>query len=267
MPRVTTSDQQQVAYVDHGGDGSPVVMLHSFLMDGRMFDPQVEALGGAHRCITVDERGHGGTPADAPFDYWDVARDVTAVLDELGIERAAVVGTSQGGFVALRVALLAPERVTGLAVMGTSAAPEPEESATQYSELAAAWATHGPSDELLDVVQSVCLGDHPAGPWRDRWAAVDGAVLQRIMSTLVGRDGIEDRLGEIEVPVLVMHGDEDGSYPVARAEEIAAAVPRCEQLVVVPGGAHFLSLTDADEVTPMLVRFLERLDQRAATAG
>ncbi|MDT7805305.1 MAG: hypothetical protein QOI78_8738, partial [Actinomycetota bacterium] len=66
------------AFTDHGGPGPAVVLLHSFLMDGRMFAPQLPALDGFRR-ITIDERGHGGTPAPGPFGYWDVARDVLAV--------------------------------------------------------------------------------------------------------------------------------------------------------------------------------------------
>lgn len=135
---VTLPGGQEVAYTDHGGSGPVVVLLHSFLMDGRMFEPQLAAFDG-FRCVTVDERGHGGTPASGPFDYWDVARDVLGVLDHLGVERAAVVGTSQGGFVALRMALLAPERVTALAVLGTSAAAEDPAVAAGYRAVLDAW--------------------------------------------------------------------------------------------------------------------------------
>src|ERR1700754_1457108 len=126
---VTLSSGQRLYYTDHGGHGPAVVLLHSFLMDGEMFAPQVAALGEEFRLITVDERGHGGTPADEPFDYWEVAHDVLALLDQLGIQRAAVVVTSQGAFIGMRMALTAPDRISALAVLGTSAAAEDAEIA------------------------------------------------------------------------------------------------------------------------------------------
>src|SRR5436309_113068 len=143
---------QGLHYVDHGGDGPPVVLLHSFLMDVDMFAPQVAALGDSFRLIALDERGFGGTPADAPFTYWDIARDVLGLLDQLGIERAAIVGTSQGGFIALRVALLEPARVSALVLMGTSAAAEDPQVAATYRQLAATWKEQGPVEPLLDTV-------------------------------------------------------------------------------------------------------------------
>lgn len=166
---------QRLQYVDHGGDGPVVVALHSFLMDGEMFRPQLAELGDRFRFITVDGRGHGGTPAGGPFSYWDVARDVLGLLDELGIGRAAVMGTSQGGFVGLRMALLAPDRVAALVLLGTSAAAEDVKSAAHYRQLRDTWVTNGPVEGLLDMVATICLGDTPAAEWKAKWRAVDGA--------------------------------------------------------------------------------------------
>lgn len=256
MPAVTTAGGQRVHYVDHGGDGPAVVLLHSFLMDTTMWAPQVAVFGDGYRLVAVDERGHGGTPAEGPFDYWDVARDVFAVLDRLEIDTAAVIGTSQGGFVALRMALLAPGRVTSLAVLGTSGEAEDEQVADAYRQLARVWLEQG-ADSVVDGVAKICLGDADASDWTPKWRHVPGERLMRIMNVLVDRDGVLDRVGEIDVPVLVLHGTADLAYPVARAEALVAALPKAEPLVTIEGGAHFLSLTDADAVTPHLRRFLD----------
>jgi pimeloyl-ACP methyl ester carboxylesterase len=242
--------------VDHGGTGPAVVLLHSFLMDGEMFAPQVAALGDAFRLVTIDERGHGKTPADGPFTYWDVADDVLAVADELGIDRFAVVGTSQGGFIGLRLALLAPDRITALAVLGSSAAAEDPQVAEAYRGLGALWATQGPTDQLLDMVATICLGAMDSSAWKIKLRALPADRVTMLLDTLTGRDGVVDRLGEISCPTLVLHGSADAAYPVARAEEIVAAVPKAEPLVLVEGGAHFLSLTDAAAVNPPLREFL-----------
>ncbi len=104
----------RVAYDDTGGDGPPILLSHGFLMDRTMFAPQVEALRPDYRVVTWDSRGHGDTVDDGqPFTYWDLADDCLGLMDHLGIDRAVVGGMSQGGFVSLRVALAAPDRVRG----------------------------------------------------------------------------------------------------------------------------------------------------------
>lgn len=254
MSTTTTGDGQLVSFVDHGGDGPPVVLLHSFLMDATMWAPQVEAFGQDYRLIAIDERGHGGTPVNAPFDYWDVARDALAVLDHLNLDSAAVVGTSQGGFVALRMALLAPERVTALAVLGTSGEAEDEQIAAAYEQLTEVWIAQGP-DTVVEATAKICLGDYDASAWTPKWSRVEPDRLRFISNALISRDGVLDRVGEITVPALVLHGTADLAYPVAKAEALVAALPKAE-LVIVEGGAHFLSLTHAADVNPHLERFL-----------
>ncbi len=255
MSTLTTDSGQTVSFDDHGGDGPALVLLHSFLMDRSMFAPQLQAFGASHRCITIDERGHGETPAESDFTYWDVADDVIAVLDHLAIDQAIVAGTSQGGFVALRIALTAPERVKALVVMGSSGQAEDPQVADSYRELAAAWRELGPIEALLDTTAAICLGEFESEEWTTRWRSIDGDHLTRILNTLVDRDGISDRLNEIQAPTLVLHGDADAAYPLEKASDLADRLPHAE-LVVVPGGAHFLSLTHAEAVNEALAGFL-----------
>jgi pimeloyl-ACP methyl ester carboxylesterase len=243
-------------YVDHGGTGPAVVVLHSFLMDATMFAPQVEAFGADYRFIAIDQRGHGETPATGPFDYWDSARDVLGVLDELGIDRAAFVGVSQGGFVAMRIALLAAERVAALAVMGTSAGAENPALVTTYRQLAANWLEMGPIDPIVDMVATICLGDMDASDWKAKWRARPTGTVEVLINALVDRDDIVARLGEIDAPALVLHGSADLAYPLERARELAEGLPKAEAPIVVEGGAHFLSLTNPTEVNSHLGPFL-----------
>src|SRR3954451_22242566 len=99
---------QHIYFEDSGGDGAAVIFSHGFLMDHEMFEPQVAALSDEFRCISWDERGFGQTEANADFTYWDSADDALALLSHLGVDRAFVVGMSQGGFLSLRAALRAP---------------------------------------------------------------------------------------------------------------------------------------------------------------
>jgi pimeloyl-ACP methyl ester carboxylesterase len=263
---VTTESGQVVGYTDHGGSGPAMVMLHGFMMTGEMFAPQVEAFGGSFRCVTVDLRGHGESVAAGEFDFWDEARDVLAVLDALGVARAVLVGTSQGGFVALRVALLAPERVLALVLTGTSAEVEDAPAAATYREVNKNWRALGPIDPLIDSISDVCLGDYPgAEEWKARWREMDPVAGESVTETLVARDAVLSRLGELTMPALVMHGAADAAYPVDKGKAIAAALPGAGEAVIVPGGAHYLSLTSAEAVNASMRKFLAA--NVAATAG
>jgi pimeloyl-ACP methyl ester carboxylesterase len=249
---------QPVSYVDHGGSGPAVLLLHSYLMDADMFAPQVASFGGAYRLIAMDERGHGGTPADEPFTYWDVARDALGLLDTLDVTTCAVIGTSQGGFIGLRMALLAPERISALALLGTSGAAEDPEVAAGYRQAAAAWREHGATQELLDMNAAICLGQYDATEWQAKWRQLSGDHVDRVLTPLVERDSVLERAPEIRCPALVLHGSGDVAYSVDRARDLADALPNAEPPVIIEGGAHFLSLTDADAVNPHLRAFLER---------
>ena len=132
-----------LAFEDSGGSGPAVILSHGFLMDHSMFDAQVAALKNSYRVITWDERGFGGTRAEADFTYWDSANDVLALMDHLNIASAVVGGMSQGGFLSLRVALTAPERVKALILIDTQAGTEDPATIEPYNQLHAAWLEHG----------------------------------------------------------------------------------------------------------------------------
>ena len=107
------------------GAGPPVVLGHSFLCSGKMWHEQVPVLADRFRVLNLDFRGHGRSSAlTEAFSLYDGVSDVVAVLDELGIEKAVWCGLSVGGMVALRAALICPERVAGLILLDTDAGPE-----------------------------------------------------------------------------------------------------------------------------------------------
>jgi pimeloyl-ACP methyl ester carboxylesterase len=260
---VKVNNGQLVSFVDHGGDGPAVLLLHSFLMDADMFAPQVAALGDAFRLIAMDERGHGGTPIEGAFIYPDLARDALGLLDALGVDRCAVVGVSEGGVIALRMAESAPERVVALALLGTSGVAEEPEMGLRYWKAAKAWRAHGPTKKVLDLHATTCLGQYDASEWLAKWRRLSWDEVFRVLIPVAKRDGLEDCLPMIRCPALVLHGSADAVYPVARAHELAEGLPNAEPPVIIPGGAHFLSLSDADAVNPHLRAFLVRTTRPA----
>ena len=251
----------RIAYDDTGGSGPPVILAHGFLMDRSMFDPQVAALAGTHRMITWDERGFGDTEYDGePFTYWDSAEDCLALLDHLDIDRAVVGGMSQGGFISLRTALLAPDRVRGLILIDTQAGTEDPEVIPLYAAMIDDWVTNGVSDELAATVAGIILGETGiTASYTAKWQARPQEGLRQPGATLLTRDSVEDRLGEIAAPALVIHGTADAAITMDQAEQLAAGLPGCDGVVVIDGGTHAANLTHPDEVNGAIQRFLERL--------
>jgi 3-oxoadipate enol-lactonase len=251
----------QIAYDDTGGDGPAIVLAHGFLMDRSMFAPQVEALRDRHRVVTWDERGFGGTVYDdSPFTYWDSAADCIGLMDHLGIERAVVGGMSQGGFVTLRVALSAPERVRGLILLDTQAGTEDAEVVPLYRGMIEQWAAEGPGDELAGVVAGLIVGTPAlAEQWVATWQARPKEGIAQPGETLLTRDSVEDRLGEITAPALVVHGTEDAAIAAAKAERLAAGLPGCDGVVWIDGGTHAANLSHPAEVSAAIERFLATL--------
>lgn len=259
MPHAAINGQQ-IYFEDHGGDGPPVILAHGFLMDHEMFAPQVGALSPQYRVITWDERGFGLTEFDGqPFSYWDSASDCLGLMDHLGIERAVVGGMSQGGFLSLRVALTAPERVRGLILLDTQAGAEHPDKAAAYQGMIDTWAAVGPVDELAQIVAGIIIDDPTENErWIAKWKARPHAGIVEPGRCLLSRDDVTSRLGEITCPALVIHGTGDTAIEMPLAEAMAAGLVGCSGVVKV-GGAHAANLTNPDPVNAAITEFLAGL--------
>lgn len=247
-----------IAYADTGGKGPVVILSHGFLMDHSMFDAQVDALRATCRVITWDERGFGGTRATGDFTYWDSARDVLALMDHLGIESAVVGGMSQGGFLSLRVALTAPERVRALILIDTQAGTEDPATVEPYNQLHAAWVEHG-SAAVQDVIASIILGPGEWGEWFEKWARLEPDQFTAAFGCLMHRDDITERLGEINCPALIVHGTADVAIPMEKAEILRDRISGPTVLVPIEGGPHAANMTHPDQVNSAILRFLSEL--------
>lgn len=260
LVQVTLPTGATVGVTDSGGDGPAVVFSHGLLMNHTMFAPQVDALRDGYRVITWDERGHGEAEHDEPWSYWDSAEDLLALLDHLGIESAVLAGMSQGGFLSLRAALRAPERVRALVLIDTQAGVEDPAVVPLYQGMTDAWAADGPAQETLDFAAAAILGPRAdEESWKAHWASLPNHRSPQVMHPLLTRDDLTGRLGEITCPTLVVHGDADASIPVAKAEELVAGLPGAEPLVLVAGAGHASNLTFPEVVNPAIRAFLDTL--------
>jgi len=252
---------QRIRFDDSGGDGSPVILSHGFLMDREMFAAQVDALAPEFRVITWDERGFGETEFDGePFTYWDSARDCLGLLEHLGIDGAVLGGMSQGGFLSLRAALLAPERVRALVLIDTQAGVEDPARLPAYRQMQQTWLEVGPVDDLAEAVASLIIGDPVLNQvWIAKWRELARENMGAPGDCLFDRDDISDRLGEISCPAIVFHGTADQSIEMERAEELCQGLSGCAGVVRIEGAPHAANLTHPDEVNGPLLDFLRSL--------
>ena len=259
MPHADVNGNR-IYFEDTGGDGPPVILAHGFLMDADMFVHQVAALRDRYRVITWDERGFGRTEYDGePFTYWDSAADCLGLLDHLGIDRAVVGGMSQGGFLSLRVALTAPERVRALILLDTQAGTEDPEVVPGYESMRDTWMAVGPVDELAEAIAGLIISDPEVNPaWIAKWRAQPNDYIAQPFATLMSRDDVTGRLGEITCPALVVHGTEDVSISMDKAEALSAGLVGSHGVVKV-GGAHAANLTNPGPVNDAILAFLADL--------
>jgi len=262
-----------------------LVMVNSFTTSVELYRPQFadDDLAATANLLALEPYGHGRTRATyGQFTYWDSAIANLQVLDALGIREAFVMGTSQGGWVAARMAVLAPGTVRGIIPLGTSMDSESQRSRdlgcwdgvgfctpaidTLAESVGDDWVI---PTELVDAVLAEGLGEDVPAEERAFWHArhqenyTGDAGRERLRLSTVNlrdRDGLHARLYGVRCPVLWMHGTADPVYSVANAEdEITRFVssPSAE-LRVVEGGRHFLSASHPDEVDTATVEFLRR---------
>ena len=250
---------QRIHYEDSGGAGLALVLSHGFLQDSSMFDAQVRHLRPRHRVITWDQRGHGSTVSTPEaFTYWDSADDLAALLDHLSVNRAVVGGMSQGGFISLRFALRYPDRTAGLVLIDTQSGQEDPDKVEQYDVMQEVWTGSGPSDQLLEMVAAIIVGNKrpESAGWIAKWRKLDGPNLTYIYRTLMDRDDVTDRLSEIHAPALVIHGTDDVAIDMSLAEKLCANLTACRGLVRVEGAGHSSNVTHPEPVNEAIEEFL-----------
>lgn len=254
---------QWINYEDTGGTTAPVVLAHGLLMDREMFAPQITTAEAGSRFITWDARCHGETEnTDDPFTYWDLADDLKGLLDHLGVERAVIGGMSQGGFVALRFALRYPERVSALILMGTQAGVEDPEKVEVYRVMLEVWESEGLNDQLARTIAAIVLGNDWGGSedWIAKWHQKPPSLLRQAFQTLVTRDDIHHRLGEIKAPALVIHGTADAAIDIEKAHRMCSDLANCRGMVTIEGGGHASNLTHPKLVNLAIQQFLAGLE-------
>lgn len=266
-------------YYEEVGEGTPLVFVHEFAGDHRSWDPQVRFFARRYRTIACNARGY--PPSDVPDDpalysQQHAVDDIRAVLDHLRIDRAHVCGLSMGGYATLLFGLAYPERARSLVVAGCGygSGGNREEFHKDADQVAQRLLTEGmgPVAEFYarGPARVQFLAKDPAG-WRefhDRLAAGSAKghalTLRGVQMTRPSVFDLGARLERLEVPALIVTGDEDEPC-LEPGLFMKRAIPRAG-LVVIPKSGHTINLEEPDTFNRAVLDFLTAVDAGRWTA-
>jgi 2-succinyl-6-hydroxy-2,4-cyclohexadiene-1-carboxylate synthase len=250
--RVVDVGEVQLAIVEAGEGGRPLLLVHGFTGAGSDFEDYLEPLAGlGWHVVTPDLRGHGGSskPSDeAAYSFDRFADDLLALIDALGWERCTLLGHSMGGMIAQVLTLRAPERVEALVLMDTGHGALKVDQ--DLVDLGVATAREHGIDVVADFMGASDDGPLTSDAYR-RKVAEDPSYKERgdrnlrnsspamFVAMLLQIAATPDRLPElpaISVPTLVIVGEEDAPF-VGASQRMVDAIPGA-QLAVIPGGGH-----------------------------
>lgn len=253
-------------YSRDAGEGPAVVLLHAFPLSSAMWLSQREALTSDYRLITPDLRGFGGSALGEDDPSLDaMADDVAALLDAKGLDRVVLGGLSMGGYVTMAFLRRHRDRVSALVLADTKASADPEQAQANRERIAQRVLDDGNTSVLVEETLPTLTGETT----KQRRALVQGRIrafvesappaavawAQRAMATRP--DSLVD-LREVDVPALVIVGEEDTLSPVADAEAMAEALPN-SRLVKIPHAGHLSAVETPEEFTTALGDFLAGL--------
>lgn len=275
MPHVPVAKENSadvaLHYEDHGS-GRPVVLIHGYPLSGASWEKQIPPLLDAgYRVITYDRRGFGKSsrPAEG-YNYDTFAQDLRALITHLGLQDVTLVGFSMGGgeiarylgrygSAGLRKAVIIggvppfllktadnPEGVDGSVFEGIKKAA----AADRYAFFTDFFKNFYNTDKLLGTRVSEQVVQ---ASWN---VAAGASATASVACVPTWHEDFRQDLTRVDIPLLVMHGDEDRIVPLAAAGQRTAKLVKGARLVVIKGGPHCITWTHADEVNAELTRFL-----------
>lgn len=244
------------AVVDGPADAPVLVLGPSLGTDTGLFDAQVAAFADRLQIIRYDLRGHGASEVvPGPCTMADLAADVLALLDRLGVERFSYAGVSIGGAIGQQLALTVPERLEKLAIIA---------SAAQFAD-PPSWAVRAQQvrEEGTGFLVPSRIGTWFTAEWTERFPGEAKRLLDMLRATppegyaacceAIGTFDVRDRLGEITAPTLTIAGTDDPATTPEMVRVIADGIPGA-RFTVVSGAAHLPNATHPGQVNEALRR-------------
>lgn len=261
----TSNKHYNLAYDDQGS-GPAVILLHGFPLCRAMWQPQLKALSGVgFRVIAPDLRGFGRSPLPpGPVSMDAYADDIIALMDDLGLGRAAVVGMSMGGYVLFNLLERYPRRLAGAVFLVTRAAADDAAGKERRSALARQ-VEEGRPQAVVEAFREILFASETLTESPQLVARVRGWLEATPAAGMIGgllamrerRDALS-LLPDIRVPALVLGAMEDRAVPAEHSRVIAEGIPGA-RLELLSGAGHLANLEVPNAVNALLLEFLENL--------
>ena len=249
---------------DERGSGKPLVLLHGFPLDNRIWREQIAALADRFRVIAPDLRGFGQSKSTDAFTLESLADDVHALLADLGALPCVLGGLSMGGYVALAYAKKYPSDLLGLALIDTKAEADTAEGKAgreKMIELARSQGSKAVADQMMPKMLAPDADKSRPQVKRELDQIMNAQTPRTIEHALAAMRDRPDRvadLASIAVPTLVIVGEHDAITPPAGAEKMSKAIPK-STYAVIRGAGHMSPMEQPQQVTDALRRFASGL--------
>jgi 3-oxoadipate enol-lactonase len=262
MPQVTLNGDP-IHYTQQG-TGLPVVLVHGFPLDSRIFDAQVAALSDKYRVITIDLPGFGQSPSSKPFTVASMADDLHAILRQIDAFPCVLGGLSMGGYIALGYVIKYPSTLRGLMLIDTKAEADTAEGKAGRDKMIQSVREFG-SQAAANAMEPRMLAPEAAQSRPDLLRQVckimTGCRAQTVEYALAAmRDRIDysSELPSIPVPTLIIVGDADQITPPKVAQAMQTQIPQA-QLTIIKGAGHLSTMEQPEQVNRAMREFLGKL--------
>ena len=251
-------------YYEERGSGLPVVLMHGFPLDHRIWSAQLDELSGQYRVIVPDLRGFGRSKSNTPFTMKSLAEDICALLRAINAIPCVLGGLSMGGYVALAFAKEYQNDLRGLMLIDTRAEADTAEGKAgrqKMIDLARTGGSKAVADQMMPkmLAQSTPT-DQPAvaQQLRQIMEACPPLTIEHALAAMRDREDYTAFLPSIAGPTLIIVGQEDAITPPKMAEAMNQQIPR-SKLVVIPGSGHMSPMEKPQDVTRAMQDFLRQV--------
>jgi 3-oxoadipate enol-lactonase len=262
---IAVIDSLDIGYDDIGGGGEvPLLFAHAFPLNRTMWAPQVSALVERSRCVAADLRGFGESSVVPPYSMEQYADDLAHLLDQLHIEKVVLVGCSMGGYVSFAFWRRHKNRVRALVLSDTRAGADSDETLVRRRQLIHIARTEG-ATAIANLQIPSLVGKTTREKQPDTFDGVHRMVAQASSEGIVGaleammvRPDSTALLPTIDVPTLILVGEEDVPTPVKEARAMAQRIPGARLEVIAQAG-HLANMERPAAFNHLLTEFLGAL--------
>jgi 3-oxoadipate enol-lactonase len=260
------SSQDAEIYYEVRGSGRPLVLLHPFPAHHELWLPVAESLATRYQVVLPDLRGHGlSTIGEGAATMEKHANDIARLCDDAGVGKAIFAGVSIGGYILLEFWRRFRERVTALMLLDTRASADSDQGRAARLKSAEDVERQGP-EPFIDGMIPKLIGETTRANRPDRVGAarammmkMSAAGIAAVQRGMAARPDSAPTLRTIDVPTLIVAGEEDNLTPVADAQMMQQQIPK-SKLQVIPRAGHYAIFEQPEDVTRIIRQFLAELN-------